>query len=72
MTDWTDRTGWYEFLRPGVSTTHIAYVHENGWVYVPESDIDVSDFYLASASGRCWRLVREVDSAPTNLQCGDN
>lgn len=56
-----DRTGWYEFVKPGGSTTHIAYVHEGGSVYLPEG-LDVvgeEDFRLASASDRFWRLVRE-------------
>lgn len=58
-----DRTGWYEFVMPGGSTSHVAYVYENGSVYLPEG-LDVvteTDFVLASASGRMWRLVREGD-----------
>lgn len=59
-----DGEGWYEFLKPVVSTTHIAYVHEDGSVYLPESDVvDEADFHVAQAKGRCWRLLREVDLA---------
>lgn len=56
-----DRSGWHEFYKPGVMTTHIAYVHENGWVYLPEGPDVVSetDFLLAAAEGHVHRLIRE-------------
>lgn len=56
-----DRTGWYEFIREGGSTTHIVYVHEDGSVYLPEGPMVASemDFLFAAARGRAWRLVRE-------------
>lgn len=61
-----DRTGWYEFIRDGAVTTHVAYVYEDGSVYFPEGPDVVCeiDFRLATAAGRCWRLVREADTEP--------
>ena len=60
-----DRTGWHEFI-VSAATTHIAYVYEDGSVYFPEGPDVVceQDFVLASAVGRCWRLVREADTEP--------
>ena len=52
--------GWYEWLTSGTSETRIAYVQESGDVYLPEGGDD-SDFLLASARGRAWKLVRAVD-----------
>lgn len=66
-TERIDRAGWYEFIMPGGSTTHIAYAYENGTVYLPEGEDVVSeqDFHLASASDRFWRLVREPKQVTT-------
>lgn len=60
-----DPVGWYEFIKPGGSTTHIAYVHEGGWVYLPEGPdvVTEEDFTLASASNRFWKLGRVKDLA---------
>lgn len=49
--------GWYEWHKMPQNTTHIAYVHENGSVYLPEGDADQSDFLLASARGHVHRAV---------------
>jgi hypothetical protein len=57
-----DRTGWYEFVSPSeAATTHIAYVYEDGSVYLPEGPDVVTEeqFRLAAATNRFWRLVRE-------------
>jgi len=57
-----DRTGWYEFVTPGEkATTHIAYVYEDGSVYLPEGYdiVTETDFRMAAATDRFWRLVRE-------------
>lgn len=56
--------GYYEFIHPTKATTHIAYVRENGEVYIPEADVTEEDFLLASARGRTHRLVR-VDDVDT-------
>lgn len=58
----TDTVGWYEFVTPGErATTHIAYVYEDGSVYLPEGPDVVTeiDFRMAAATDRFWRLVRE-------------
>lgn len=64
----TERDGWYEFITPDEkATTHIAYVYEDGSVYLPEGP-DVAteqDFRLASATARFWRLVREPRTVTT-------
>jgi hypothetical protein len=56
-----DRTGWYEFILDGKATTHVAYVHEGGSVYLPEADVTEDDFLFASAAGRVFRLMRTED-----------
>jgi len=56
-----DRIGWYEFITANeAATTHIAYVYSDGSIYLPEGPIvvDETDFHMASAAGRCWRLIR--------------
>jgi len=50
--------GWYEWIREGSATTHIAYVHENGEVYDPEHGWNPPDFLLAAARDRVFKLVR--------------
>lgn len=55
-------TGWYEFVTPGEkATTHIAYVYGDGSVYLPEGFdvVTYTDFRMAAATDRFWRLVRE-------------
>jgi hypothetical protein len=56
--------GWYEFIHPTKATTHIAHFSEGGQVYLPEADLTEEDFYLAAASNRFWRLVRDLASLP--------
>jgi hypothetical protein len=56
----TGYVGWVEFLRDQVSTTHIAYLHEDGSVYLPEGPQVVSemDLRMAEIAGSMWPLVR--------------
>lgn len=50
---------WYEFVTAdAAATTHIAYLHEDGSVYLPEAGVTEDDFRLASATDRFWRLAR--------------
>lgn len=62
MSDPNTGEGWYEWHKMPQNTTHIAYVHENGSVYLPEGDADQSDFLLASARGHVHRLVRAEEA----------
>ena len=52
-------TGWFEFI-VDAATTHIAYVYEDGSVYLPEGRevVDLDDWTLANASGKVHRLIR--------------
>jgi hypothetical protein len=64
--------GWHQFLGPQ-STTHIAYVHEDGEIYVPEADVPEDWFHLAAAAphgDRCWRLVeaKELTKAQDRIE----
>lgn len=52
--------GWCEFTLSGVNTTHIAYVHEDGSIYLPETDITEADFHLSAARGLITQLVPAV------------
>lgn len=56
-----DSVGWYEFYHPLSNTTHIAYVYEDGSVYLPEGRdvVDLDDWTLAKAENRVYRLIRE-------------
>lgn len=63
VNDTNSGEGWYEWLRDGASTTHIAYVHENGSVYDPEFGWDSAEFLMAAAAGRVFKLVR-ADGGP--------
>lgn len=55
--------GWYEWRHMPSNTTHIAYVRENGEVYLPESPGDTDEpFLLAAAGGNVHRLVRADDA----------
>lgn len=65
-------TGWFEFIMPGGSTTHIAYVYEDGSVYLPEGRdvVDEDDWVLAKASGRVWQLIRADQVADTTTTEG--
>jgi hypothetical protein len=50
--------GWYEFITP-TATTGIAYVHENGDVYVPEGGWGPTEpFHLAASRRNVHRLIR--------------
>lgn len=61
-----ENVGWFEFYKPDVMTTHIAYVYEDGSVYLPEGldVVDEVDFTLANARGLVYRLVRADDVSP--------
>lgn len=51
--------GWYEFIHPAKSTTHIAYVAEDGHMYIPEIGVVThEDFAVAAVRGKAYRLVR--------------
>lgn len=53
--------GWYEFFGP-IGTTHIAYVHANGEIYLPEqgwTDLTHDDWLSASVKGHVYKLVRQ-------------
>lgn len=49
--------GWYEVITPR-ATTCIAYVHEDGSLYLPEGDLSQEEFAFAAARGMAHRLVR--------------
>lgn len=56
--------GWVEFVTADdAATTHIAYFHEDGSVYLPEGPDVVSGetFRLAATADRFWPLVRVAD-----------
>ena len=53
--------GWYEVIHPTVATTLIAYVHEDGSAYFPETNDGRAEFDFASARGKVHRLVRADD-----------
>ncbi|MFD4572073.1 hypothetical protein ACFWNK_01920 [Streptomyces sp. NPDC058417] len=55
--------GWYEVINPRTTTTHIAYVHEDGSLYLPEGDLTEEEFTFAAARGATHRLVR-ADEEP--------
>ncbi|MFC8704138.1 hypothetical protein ACFUIV_18380 [Streptomyces anulatus] len=51
--------GWYEVIHPRSATTCIAYVQENGDLYLPEGDdLTPEEFAFAAARGRAHRLIR--------------
>lgn len=56
----TGYVGWVEFVKDGGSTTHIAYLYEDGSTYFPEGPQVVSEIDLRGAEirGRMWPLVR--------------
>ncbi|MET9158269.1 hypothetical protein ABZX56_11125 [Streptomyces parvulus] len=56
-TDCNSGPGWYEVITPR-ATTCIAYVHEDGSLYLPEGAPDASEFAFAAARGLAHRLVR--------------
>lgn len=63
MTDPNSGEGWYAWQHMPSNTSHIAYVHENGEVYLPESPGDTDEpFLLAAAAGHVHRLVRADDA----------
>lgn len=65
--------GWYEVINPRGATTCIAYVHENGDLYLPEDVDSMSqvEFEFAAARSNAHRLVRAdgtgVDQTPAVL-----
>ena len=65
----TAGVGWYEVIHPSDATTHIAYVHEDGSIYLPEGPaLDRHEFEFASARGKVRKLVR-VDDLARILYC---
>lgn len=52
--------GWYEVINPRAATTCIAYVHENGDLYLPEGENSMTsdEFTFAAARGTAHRLAR--------------
>lgn len=57
-------TGWYEWIKMPLATTHVAYVHESGSIYLPENELISEDFLMAAAEGRVHRLIRADDLPP--------
>lgn len=55
--------GWYEVINPRGATTCIAYVHEDGSLYLPEGEasMNAEEFAFAAARGQAHRLVRADD-----------
>jgi len=54
--------GWYEFFKMPAATTHVAFVHANGEIYLPEegwTDLTHDDWLAASVKGQVYKLVRE-------------
>jgi hypothetical protein len=50
--------GWLEFVKEPGMTTHIAYMHEDGYPYFPEGgSLTEWDLRAAEAAGRTWPLV---------------
>ena len=47
--------GWYEWLTDGTSLTRIAYVHEDGSMWLPEGTD--GEFLSAAARDRAWLMV---------------
>lgn len=63
--------GWVEFIHPKGATTHVAYIHEDGSVYLPEGDaVDPEWFTLAAASDRFWPLVQRDERDATQRRAG--
>ncbi|MFI2081485.1 hypothetical protein ACH43Y_14195 [Streptomyces rubiginosohelvolus] len=63
-TDLNSGPGWYEVIHPRNTTTCIAYVQENGDLYLPEGDdLTPEEFAFAAARGNAHRLVRAADAA---------
>lgn len=54
--------GWYEVIHPTAATTLLAYVHEDGSVYFPETNDGRAEFEFAAARGKVHRLVRADDA----------
>ncbi|MFJ1869937.1 hypothetical protein [Streptomyces chartreusis] len=62
--------GWYEVINPRNATTSIAYVHENGTLYLPEGDeaLTPEEFAFAAAQGKAHRLIRADDVTGVRLR----
>lgn len=57
--------GWYEVINPRNATTNIAYVHEDGTLYLPEGDaLTHEEFAFAAARGNTHRLIRADEILP--------
>lgn len=54
----TAGVGWYEVIHPANATTLLAYVHEDGSVYFPETNDGRAEFEFAAARGNVHRLIR--------------
>jgi hypothetical protein len=60
--------GWYEVISPR-ATTCIAYVHEDGSLYLPEGDtLTHEEFAFAAARGNAHKLVRVDETQPAQSQ----
>jgi hypothetical protein len=57
-------TGWYEVIHPVAATTLLAYVHEDGSVYFPETSDGQAEFEFAAARGNVHRLIRASEAQP--------
>ncbi|MFF8100110.1 hypothetical protein ACF07S_10095 [Streptomyces sp. NPDC016640] len=63
--------GWYEVISPR-ATTCIAYVHEDGSLYLPEGDaLTAEKFAFAAARGNAHKLVRADDQPATKARQDD-
>lgn len=74
VTTATEHIGWVEFVTADdAATTHVAYVHEDGSVYLPEGPVVVSGetFRLAAATDRFWPLVRAANRPAPQVDEGD-
>jgi hypothetical protein len=55
--------GWYQWHKMPGNTTHIAYLYEDGGVYLPETGTTLDDFVKAQDTDQAFRLVR-ADQLP--------
>lgn len=55
--------GWYEVIHPTRAETCIAYVAEDGSIYLPEGEhvMNADEFLFAASRGRAHRLIRADD-----------
>ena len=66
MADLNSGPGWYEVINPRNATTCIAFVHEDGTLYLPEGEdtLTPDEFAFAAARGNAHRLVRADEVQP--------